>query len=205
MKMFRSILSLMLLLGATFAQQTSGPPSLPAGLPPTGPLKPVVSAPVEERRLANGMSLWMVQRSELPKVVLTLVVRGGDSIDPPAAPGLSRLMSGTVTQGTTTKSSREIAEAAEGTGGDLSATVDGDCVRISLNALTEHAMDAVALIADVAQNANSPDNEVALAKSNMEDELRSNEAKPRFLARRAWYQVTYGDHPYHIVGEHEDP
>ena len=23
--------------------------------------------------------------------------------------------------------------------------------------------------------------------------------RPGFLARRAWYQVTYGDHPYHII------
>ena len=53
--------------------------------------------------------------------------------------------------------------------------------------------------ADVAQHATFPEKDVALAKSNMENELRSNEAEPGFLARRAWYQVVYGDHPYHIV------
>ena len=38
------------------------------------------------------MRVWMVQRPELPKVVFTLLVRGGDSFDPQSAPGLARLM-----------------------------------------------------------------------------------------------------------------
>ena len=199
MKTLQHVLVLMLLLGGLNAQQTPAVPALPASLPPAGPLKPVTSPAVEEHELANGMHVWMVQRPGLPKVVFTLSVRGGDSFDPPSAPGLARLMAQTLTEGTATRSSREIAEAAQGTGGDLSATAGPDATQVSLDALSEHALDAVALVADVARNANFPDKEVELAKSNMQDELRSSEAKPGFLARRAWYQITYGDHPYHIM------
>ena len=145
------------------------------------------------------MLVWLVQRTALPKVVFTLLVRGGDSLDPVASPGLAQLMAKAMAQGTTSKSSRTIAEAAQGAGGDLSTAVDADSLQVSLDSLSEHPADAVALVADVAQHANFPDKEVALAKSNMEDELRSSEAEPGFLARRAWFQIVYGDHPYHIV------
>ncbi len=199
MKGYLHVFVLLLFVSALNAQQTPAVPSLPAGLPPAGALKPVTSPAVEEHQLGNGMRIWMVQRPDLPKVVFTLLVRGGDSFDPPSAPGLARLMAQTLTEGTASRSSREIAEAAQGTGGDLSATAGPDSTQVSLDSLSEHAMDAVALVADVARNANFPDKEVDLAKSNMQDELRSSEARPGFLARRAWYQITYGDHPYHIM------
>ncbi len=141
----------------------------------------------------------MVHRSELPKVVFTLTARGGDSLDPAAAPGLSRLMVKAMTQGTATRSSREIAEAAQAAGGDLAPAAGADAAQVGLTALSEHAGDALTLLADLVQNANFPAKEVDIAKSNMLDELRGNEARPGFLARRAWYQVTYGDHPYSIV------
>lgn len=199
MKKLRPIFAVLLLLGASYAQKTPSVPSLPAGLPPSGPLKPVTSPAVEERQLDNGMRIWLVQRPELPKVAFTLLVRGGDSFDPASAPGLARLMAQTLTQGTASASSREIAEEAQGAGGDLTATAGPDATEVSLDSLSEHALDAVALVADVARNPSFADKEVDLAKSNMEDELRSNEARPGFLARRAWYQITYGDHPYHIM------
>ena len=199
MKPFARWLPIVVLTAACYAQTPKTPSPLPADLPSAGPLKTVVSPAVDQHKLANGMSVWLVQRKALPKVVFTLLVRGGDSLDPASSPGLAQLMAKAMAQGTTSKSSRTIAETAQGAGGDLSTEVDADSVQVTLDCLTEHAGDAVALVADVARNATFPEKEVALAKSNMEDELRSNEAEPRFLARRAWYQVVYGDHPYHIV------
>jgi len=204
MKTIRQIAVLVTLAGGMWAQQSAAPapsstPALPADLPKAGMLKPPASPAVEEYQLKNGMRVWLVQRPELPKVAFRLVVRGGDSFDPADAPGLAMLMARTITQGTTSRSSREIAEAAEGVGGDLVGSANRDFADVSLDSLSEHAADAISLLADIAQNANFPESEVELAKSNMQDELREKEASPRFLAQRAWYGITYGDHPYHIV------
>lgn len=186
-------------LAATCFGQASSKPALPPDLPPAGPLKAVTAPAVQQQKLKNGMTVWLVQRTALPKVIFSLQVRGGDSLDPAAAPGLARMMAKALVEGTTSKSSREIAEAAQGVGGDLATSCDSDSVQIALDSLSEHAADAVALVGDVAQHSNFPDKEVAQVKSNMENELRSNEAEPGFLARRAWFQVVYGDHPYAIV------
>ncbi|HVZ18569.1 MAG TPA: pitrilysin family protein [Terriglobales bacterium] len=187
-----------LLFASTLWAQGSRPP-LPADLPKAGVLKPPTSPAVEQHKLKNGLDVWLVQRPELPKVAFDLVVRGGDSLDPAYSPGLAKVMARAITQGTSSRSSREIAEAAQAAGGDLGSFATVDWTQVSLDSLSEHAGDAVSLLADVAQNANFPESEVALVKSNMQDELRSSEARPRFLAQRAWYGVTFGDHPYHIV------
>lgn len=196
------ILAKLLAIGALTATcfgQASSKPALPPDLPPAGPLKAVTAPAVQHQKLKNGMTVWLVQRTALPKVIFSLQVRGGDSLEPSAAPGLARMMAKALVEGTTSKSSREIAETAQGVGGDLATSCDSDSVQIALDSLSEHAADAVALVGDVAQHANFPDKEVAQVKSNMENELRSNEAEPGFLARRAWFQVVYGDHPYAIV------
>jgi predicted Zn-dependent peptidase len=201
MNAIRHIAIAVLLTGTMWAQEKAAPtaaPALPKDLPKAGELKPPSSPTVDQQKLKNGLTVWLVQRPELPKVAFKLVVRGGDSYDPEEAPGLAKLMARAVTQGTTTRSSRDIAEAAQGAGGDLTSAAVTDFAEISLDALSEHAGDAVTLLADIAQNANFPESEVALTKSNMQDELRASEARPGFLARRAWYDQAYGSHPYHI-------
>ena len=198
MKALLKLLPVSALIATCFSQGTSKP-ALPKDLPPAGPLKPVVAPTVEAHKLKNGMTVWLVQRTALPKVIFTLQVRGGDSLDPRSAPGLARVMAKSIVEGTASKSSRQIAEAAQGAGGDLDTSVNSDSVQVTLDSLSEHAADAVALVADVAQHATFPEKEVAQVKSNMENDLRSNEAEPEFLARRAWFRVVYGDHPYSIV------
>jgi predicted Zn-dependent peptidase len=198
MKTLAKLLPMAALVATCFGQAASKP-ALPKDLPPAGPMKAVVAPTVHAQTLKNGMTIWLVQRTALPKVVLSLQLRGGDSLDPATAPGLAKLMAKAVVEGTSSKSSRQIAEAAQGVGGDLGATADSDSVQITLDSLSEHAADAVALVADVAQHATFPDGEVAQAKSNMQNELRSNEAQPGFLARRAWFRIVYGDHPYGTV------
>jgi zinc protease len=201
MKAIRNIAIAVLLTATMWAQEAPAPsaaPALPKDLPKAGELKPPSSPTVDQQKLKNGLTVWLVQRPELPKVAFKLVVRGGDSYDPADAPGLAKLMARSVTQGTTTRSSRDIAEAAQATGADLTSAAATDYAEVSLDALSEHSADAITLLADIAQNANFPEAEIALAKSNMQDELRASEARPGFLARRAWYQEAYGNHPYHI-------
>ena len=198
MKTFARLLPIGALMATCFGQAASKP-ALPKDLPAAGPMKAVVAPAVHTYQLSNGMTVWLVQRTALPKVIFALQVRGGDSLDPALAPGLAKLMAKAVVEGTASRSSQAIAEAAQGLGGGLSTTADSDSVQITLDSLSEHAADAVSLIADVAQHATFPGREVAQAKSNMQNELRSNEAQPGFLARRAWFRIVYGDHPYATV------
>ncbi|MBZ5563246.1 MAG: insulinase family protein [Acidobacteriia bacterium] len=177
---------------------------LPKALPPYGPVVPFRAPQVEIKKLANGLTLWLVPRPGFPKVALTLAVKGGMSVDPGGRPGLSQLLLATLDQGTKTRSARQIAEEIQAAGGDLSGDALADSIRVSTDVLASKADAALGLLADIFANATFPDSEVDLAKRNAADNLRAQEAEPGFLARRALAKVIFGTHPYSVISPTQD-
>jgi predicted Zn-dependent peptidase len=173
--------------------------SLPRDLPPYGPVAPLKAPTVKPLQLDNGLMVWLVAREGFPKVALTVAVRGGLAADPSNRPGLAELLAKSLTQGTKTRSARQVAEQFQAAGGDLSARARQDAIFVSTNVLAEKFNQVVPLLANVVMNANFPDAEVKIAKSNVANSLRSREAEPGFLANRALAKVMFGDHPYSVI------
>ncbi len=183
---------------SAFAQQSKEPP-LPKDLPPYAATKPFTPPQVKQEKLPNGLTLWLVPEPGFPKVALEFVVRGGMASDPVDRPGISELLANTVDQGTKARTARQIAEEIQAAGGDLGTNATADAVTLSTEVLASKTEPALALLADVLQNATFPDSEVELARRNLADSLRAREAQPGFLASRALAQAVYGSHPYHVI------
>ncbi len=183
---------------SAFAQETKEPP-LPKDLPPYGALKPFMPPNVRQEKLSNGLTLWLVPEPGFPKVALAVSVRGGLASDPASRPGLSELLADTVNQGTKTRTAKQIAEEIQAAGGDLSVSSAADSLTLSTEVLAEKTESALAVLADILQNATFPDSEVELARRNLSDSLRAREAQPSFLASRALAQAVFGEHPYHVI------
>jgi zinc protease len=189
---------------ATCGYSAEKPRPLPKELPPYGPVVPFHAPQVQIKRLANGLTLWLVPRPGFPKVALALAVRGGMAVDPRDLPGLSQLLVATLDQGTKTRSAKQIAQEIQAAGGDLSGNALADSIQVSTDVLASKTESAVALLADIFENATFPDNEVALAKRNAADNLRAQEAEPGFLARRALAEMVFGKHPYSVISPTQD-
>src|SRR5215468_9761833 len=111
--------------------------ALPKDLPPYGPVAPLKAPTVRTLELDNGLTIWMVAREGFPKVALTVAVRGGLAADPKERPGLAELLAKSVTQGTKTRSARQVAEQFQAAGGDLSARAAQDALFLSTNVLAD--------------------------------------------------------------------
>lgn len=181
----------------SFAEEKTQP--LPKDLPPYGPTVPFHAPQVEVKKLPNGMTLWLVPRPGFPKVALALAVRGGMASDPSHLPGLSQLLTATLDQGTKARNARQIAEDIQAAGGDLSGGARADMVLVSSDVLAEDTGKALAVLADIFENATFPDSEVDLAKRNAADNLRGQEADPGFLAGRLMAKEVFGSHPYGVI------
>ena len=190
------IASCLLLLALAHAQKEH---SLPKDLPPYGPVAPLKTPTVKTLQLDNGLTVWLVAREGFPKVALTVAARGGLAADPKDRPGLAEVLAKTLTQGTKTRTARQVAEQFQFAGGDLSARAGQDAVFVSTSVLAEKFNQVLPLLADVVMNANFPDAEVKIAKSNVANSLRSRESQPGFLANRALAKVMFGDHPYSVI------
>jgi predicted Zn-dependent peptidase len=172
----------------------------PADMPAYGKDKPIPAPHIAKKTLANGLQVWVVPRSGLPRVDFVLAVRGaGYAADDKAHPGFAKLMAGLLNEGTAKRDSRAIAEAAQGMGGSVAATAALDGILLSANAVTSHAGAMMALMAEVARQPSFPAKEVELAKANALQSLKVQEATPRFRAERAIGMAIYGDHPYSRV------
>jgi zinc protease len=178
--------------------------SLPKDLPGYGQMKPATVPNVQQEKLANGQTVWLVSRPGFPKVTFVVAVRGGYAADPAGEPGLSEFLTGMIDQGTKTRTAKQIAEQFQATGGDLSANASPDGISMSTSVLAEKTDQALALLADVTQNATFPDAEVEIARQNLRDSIERREADPNFLARRAFFKAVYGDHPYSVIAPTKD-
>jgi zinc protease len=187
----------MLFASCAFAQKQQTP--LPKDLPPYGPEKPLEAPSVKIAKLDNGLTVWLVSKPGFPTLSYSVSVRGGLAADPSDRPGISELLSNTIDQGTKSRNAKKIAEDFQGAGGDLSANAEKDSIEVSTTVLAAKAEPAMAVLADILQNASFPDDEVALAKSNLADSLQQQEADPGFLASRAVANVLFGKNPYHVI------
>ena len=175
----------------------AGEAPLPAALPAYAKDKPLPVADIARRTLDNGMQVWVVQRDGIPRVDFVLALRGaGLASDPPQQPGFADLLAATLTEGTASRDSRAIAEAAQGMGGGLGAGAQADGITVSANALASKAADMMALLAEVVRKPSFPEAEVALARTNALQGLKAAQAQPGYQAELALSSVVYGDHPY---------
>ena len=167
----------------------------PAPLPPRSIQLP---SPVETT-LKNGLSIIVVPDNRLPLVSYRLAFRSGDAHDPPGLPGLTDLLTGLLTEGTASRSSREIADQVAKMGATLSAGANSDYTTVAASSLTTFQDNILDLLVDVTLNPSFPENEVKLIKENTRESLRQQRAQPSFLASEMVSRVIFGEHPYSII------
>jgi len=181
-----------LCLSSLAAQEKQAPP---AG----GPPKPFNVPAHESYALPNGLKVTLVPYGNLPKVTLSLVVRTGNLNEPADMPGLADMVGKLMKEGTTSKSSKQIAEEAAGMGGAVNITVGADESDVTIDVLSDFDAKAVALLGDVAQHPLFPDSELPRLKTDAERQLSISKAVPQNMALEKFRKLLYGDHPYGTV------
>ncbi|HEV7903560.1 MAG TPA: insulinase family protein, partial [Pyrinomonadaceae bacterium] len=106
---------------------------------PPAPLAPrPLNLPVpEETTLANGLRVIFLENARLPLVTYRLAFRTGDVHDPPGVPGLTDVLTGMLNEGTTTRTSRQIADAVARIGATLGAGASSDHTTVAATALAQ--------------------------------------------------------------------
>ncbi|MGH9721171.1 MAG: M16 family metallopeptidase [Bryobacteraceae bacterium] len=164
--------------------------------PETPPLAPFKLPPTFETKLGNGLEVVLVEDARLPLVTLQLAFRAGAKNDPQGQPGLAEAVATLLTEGTSNRSARQIAEEGTSMGGSVSAGSSLDGITISGSALSENIDRMLELTADVARNANFPADEIQLYQQNRKQRLLEQRSQAAFLAGEKLKEVVFGSHPY---------
>ena len=183
-----ALLAALLATGAACAAEREAPPQ---------PGKPhEFKLPAKETlRLDNGLSATFIDYGSVPKVSLLAVVRTGN-IDEGADTWLPDLAVEMMKEGTTSRTAYDIAREAAGMGGALGLSVGPEQTTAGLSVLSDHAVAAVRLLADVLQNPRFPETELPRVRANFERNLAVARSDPQSLADEALAKHVYGDHPF---------
>lgn len=167
--------------------------------PPPLAARPIKIPTGRETTLSNGLTVVVVEDSRLPLVSFRLAFRSGDAHDPADLPGLSDTLAGLLTEGTESRTSREIADEVARMGASLSAGANSDYTTVAASSLATFADQILEMLADVTLNPSFPENEVELTRNNTIESLKQQRAQPSFLATEMVSRVMYGNHPYSVV------
>lgn len=167
--------------------------------PPPLPPRPIKLPTTSETTLSNGLLVVVVQDQRLPLVSYRLAMRSGDAHDPAELPGLADMLTGLLTEGTQSRSSREIADEVARLGATLQAGANSDYTTVAASSLTTFSDEILELLADVALRPVFPENEVELTKQNTKESLKQQRAQPSFLATEMVAKVMFGAHPYSVT------
>jgi len=168
--------------------------------PGPGPARPLNLPKLTEKKLSNGLTVVLAPLANIPKVTAILTFRAaGAAADREAHAGIAQIAASVASEGTDTRSSKQIKEELRSIGGSLSLRSDNDSTSILASSLSEFSARMFDLMSDVAQHASFPENELKLAKENTIQQIRAGRADPGFLANERFQKAVFGNHPYSFV------
>ncbi len=151
---------------------------------------------VEKSRLANGLSVWTVERPALPMVSFLLLVPAGAATDPVTRPGLAALTADMLDEGSGSRSAIDIQDALARIGADLDTEVGPDAALLSLTTLSRFVDPALGLMADVVVRPRLDPRDFDRVRQLRLNRLIQLQNVPGAVAECAFLARLYGDHPY---------
>src|SRR5687768_2343755 len=166
-------------------------------IPPLGPMAPLDFPDVSHVTLANGVKLHYAQRTAVPVTQMSLAFNAGYSADAPDSRGLQNLTIGLLDEGTTTRSSQQIAEEMERLGAQINAGGSADRSFVGMSTLSANLDPSLDLLADIVRNPAFADAEVNRVRTQTLTAIQQQLKDPNGMATRALPALLYGPaHPY---------
>lgn len=152
---------------------------------------------VHSQTLDNGLKVLLVENPTIPAVAINASVLAGARHEAEDKAGLAIMASNLLDEGTKTRSSFDIAEAIEATGGHLETDASFERVVAAATVLKQDVELGLELVADLLMNPIFPDDYVAKEKSRTLAEIASAKDRPQVVAGWAFNELVYGSHPLH--------
>ena len=154
----------------------------------------------EEASLPNGLRVVLLPNG-VPTFSMQLVILSGGLADKPDYHGLASFTASLLREGTTKRSSKDIAEQVDALGATLAATsgLASLTSTVSTSGLVENMDQTLDIFADVVRNPSFPEAEVQKYKARTLAGLQFQRSSPQFLAQEQFSRAIYGDHPASLV------
>jgi zinc protease len=152
---------------------------------------------VHSQVLSNGLTVLLVENPVIPAIAINATILAGARHEPEEKAGLAIMASNLLDEGTKTRSSIQIAEAIESTGGHLDTDASFERIIASATVLKQDVDLGLELVADLLVNPIFPEDYVAKERSRTLAEIESAKDRPQVVAGWAFNELVYRTHPLH--------
>ena len=166
------------------------------GLPKPADPRPAKVLTPQEKTLANGLRVIVVERPGVPLLSANLIIRSGSETDPEKLAGLAKFTASLLTKGTAKRTAPQIASEVESLGASLDADAGWDAIQVTLKTLSANADAAFEILADVARNPKFEADEIERHRKQALDDLRLEMETPGQVARSVAARALLGASPY---------
>jgi zinc protease len=166
--------------------------------PPTPqPLGKLTLPVAHSFKLANGLTVLLVEQHQLPIVVAHLLVLNGSDANPVDKPGLASFTSELLPEGTQRRTSSQIADHAAQLGASLRTLTIIDDSIVDIRTLKPNVNPALDLLSDVALHPKFDPPEIERVRKLRETNILQIQDDPQQLAFGVLQKLIYGPgHPY---------
>jgi len=168
------------------------------------PLNTIHMPKVEQLKLANGLTVFLVEDHEFPTVDLRAMVRTGSAFETAAQAGLAGL-TGTVlrTGGTATRTGDEIDKELETLAATIETGIDTTSGTIMASALKEDFNRVLEILADILINPAFSQDKIDLARLELESFIQRRNDNVAQITSREFNRLIYGPaSPYALQPEY---
>ena len=166
---------------------------------------PAVTAPapielpkIEQFKLANGLSVYVVKKDRLPVFAMQLAVRAGRMHEPRARLGVADLTADMLVKGTKLHDAAGLAKAIDAVGGNISASATFEATLLSCAVLARNANTCFDLIAEMVTQPTFSQAELAKRRDVVMSNVRQRLDDPVTLASSHAQNLLWG--PDHVRG-----
>lgn len=153
--------------------------------------------PIQYWESKQGAKVYLVSRSEIAAVTIDLFFRAGSAYDGKKF-GLSNITNIMLNQGTHSMNADEIADKFADVGAQLRIYSSKDSACMGLKCLSEkkYFNSAFKTFLDILSSVNFPEEAFVRRQNQTLNALLMHEQIPNSIAKDAFYQSLYGEHPY---------
>ena len=167
-------------------------------VPPPGPM-PVLRVPTwTKTQLANGATLIVSERHNLPLVSFTITFVGGSNqFEAAGKRGVAAMSVSMMSEGTTTKSGDQLSDALQLLGTNINAGIGGEEGSVTFVSTVKNFEPTLALLSDMMLNSTFPADALERLRGRTLVNLTQAKDQPAVIGSQVFAKILYGDaHPY---------
>jgi zinc protease len=164
--------------------------------PAPGPTPHFTLPAAKQVKLANGLTVLLVERHNLPLVSATLFTLSGSELNPVDMPGLSSFTANMLGEGTTTRSSLKFSDDTDQIGATFNSEAGYSSAYIGLTSLTWNAAAGFDLLSDAALHPAFDPKEIERLRSRRITAVMQEDDEPGAVAFRTIDHALFPSSPY---------